>query len=86
MARRKTRLVLCLENAEYPASLEVRKIHEMLPAKGEEDLGMICVIDESGEDYLYPEEIFAILPENAFDALRLTAKTRRRVLESLSSP
>ena len=83
MARRKRQLVLCIDNAEYPASLEIRKIYEMLPSEKVRDLDMIRVVDESGEDYLYPKKLFAILPDGALDALCLTAKTRRQVLESL---
>jgi len=82
MPRRNRQLVLCIDNTEFPASLEVRKIYEMLPDEAE-DIDMIRVVDESGEDYLYPKELFAILPDDALDALCLTARTRRRVLRSL---
>ena len=84
-ADKKTRLVLCISCEEYPVSLEANKLYRMLPDEGDEELGMIRVIDESGEDHLYPEEMFAILPEDALTALRLSGETRRRVLESLGS-
>ena len=50
---------ICVYNKGYWASLEVRKVYLMLPDDSERDLGLICVIDESGEDYLYPEDWFA---------------------------
>lgn len=50
--------VICIRNDEYPASLEKRKIYEALPDKDAEKHDQIRVIDESGEDYLYPQEYF----------------------------
>ena len=52
------RFVICIDNSEYPASLEKRKIYESLPDPKAEKHGQIRVIDESGEDYLYPTEYF----------------------------
>jgi hypothetical protein len=50
--------VVCIDNASYPASLELRKIYPRLPdARAEKD-GLVRVIDESGEDYLYPARYF----------------------------
>jgi hypothetical protein len=52
------RFAVCVRNTGYPAALELRKIYEVLPdARGSEH-GLIRVIDESGEDYLYPEKFF----------------------------
>ncbi len=50
--------VICIENSEYPASLETRKIYQVVPDEEAEKIGHIRVIDESGEDYLYPESCF----------------------------
>lgn len=50
--------VICINNAEYPASLERRKLYEVLPDPDAESLGQLRVKDESGEDYLYPKELF----------------------------
>jgi hypothetical protein len=50
--------VLCLNNDKYPASLEVRKIYQHIPDLQAESHGRIRVIDESGEDYLYPSDLF----------------------------
>jgi len=52
------RFVICIDNSVYPASLEGRKIYETLPDKDAAKHGQVRVIDESGEDYLYPKECF----------------------------
>ena len=83
MAKRKKRLVLCVSNDGYPASLEVNKLYWMLPERGDDELAMIRVIDELGQDYLHPKDRFAVLPDDALEALGLSAKTRRRVLKAL---
>ena len=83
--KRKKRLALCVGNDEYPASLEVNKLYLVLADESEEDLDMLRVVDESGEDYLYPRELFALLPENALETLLISPTVRRRVLKSLES-
>jgi hypothetical protein len=50
--------LLCLRNDNYPASLEVRKIYESVPDRAAAAKGFVRVIDESGEDYLYPSDYF----------------------------
>lgn len=50
--------VVCVQNTDYPASLELRKIYEVLPDPAALTHGLIRVIDESGEDYLYPNNFF----------------------------
>mgnify|MGYP006446517665 CR=1 FL=1 len=50
--------VICIDNGGYPASLERRKLYEVLPDAYAEELGQLRVKDESGEDYLYPSELF----------------------------
>jgi len=52
------RFVLCVDNTGYPASLEVRKVYRVLPDAAAARHGLVRVIDESGEDYLYPEKFF----------------------------
>jgi hypothetical protein len=60
--KRKTReLAVCVRNTGYPASLELRKIYEVLPDVKAVAHGLIRVIDESGEDYLYPKSFFVRL-------------------------
>ena len=54
----RTAFVLCVRDGGYPASLEIRKVYRVLPdADGVAD-GLIRVVDESGEDYLYPKDLF----------------------------
>ncbi len=50
--------LLCLRNDGYPASLEVRKVYQAIPDTGAASRRMVRVIDESGEDYLYPASYF----------------------------
>ena len=57
-SRAKRRFVVCVRNTGYPASLEVRKIYTSLPDHTAEAHGMLRVVDESGEDYLYPAKLF----------------------------
>lgn len=52
-----TRYVLCKENSGYELSLTPRQIYEVLPDPAEAN-GMIRVIDDSGEDYLFEIELF----------------------------
>jgi hypothetical protein len=55
---RKKRFVVCVRNTGYPAALELRKIYQALADPEAEGHGLIRVIDESGEDYLYPTKFF----------------------------
>jgi hypothetical protein len=50
--------VVCIKNEEYSASLELRKIYQVLPDKESLRHDLIRIIDESGEDYLYPASYF----------------------------
>lgn len=54
----KHNFVICIENSDYPASLEKRKIYEVVPDEKASKVDHIRVIDESGEDYLYPASCF----------------------------
>jgi hypothetical protein len=51
-------LVVCIANEGYAASLEKRKIYVALRDGGAEKHGMLRIVDESGEDYLYPRSLF----------------------------
>jgi len=57
----KTQFVVCVKNEGYAASLELRKIYQVVVDSRSEEHGLIRVIDESGEDYLYPVEYFAAI-------------------------
>lgn len=69
------RYVVCIRNDDYLASLEVRKIYEVLPDDLATENQLIRVIDESGEDYLFPESYFVAieLPPSVREALQLAA-------------
>lgn len=51
-------LCICIKNEGFKASLELRKIYNVLEDLEGQSHGQIRVIDESGEDYLYPEDFF----------------------------
>jgi hypothetical protein len=72
MARATKRLFICLDNAGYEVSLERRKIYVALSDTKAERTGYLRIIDESGEDYLYPIQRFV--------AAELPVSTRRAVL------
>lgn len=54
----KLKFVICIYNAENPASLLLRKIYQVIADSNAVKHDLIRVIDESGEDYLYPSEYF----------------------------
>ncbi len=66
---------LCIENKDCE-DLEKRKIYEILPDNEATREGYLRVIDESGEDYLYPESyfIFIRLPREAQKALQVSSQ------------
>lgn len=55
------RFAVCIHNADYPAALELHKIYQILPDENAAGDGDLRVIDESGEDYLYPASAFVLL-------------------------
>src|SRR3954463_14707905 len=52
------RFAVCVDNSDYPASLEVRKVYQVLPDPAAAARSYLRIIDESGEDYLYPSRMF----------------------------
>jgi hypothetical protein len=66
--------VVCINNEGYKASLEPRKIYQVLPDKEAESHKMLRVIDESEEDYLFPASLFRpiSLPQALIEELALT--------------
>jgi len=55
------KFAVCVNNEDYPASLELHKIYRVLPDEDAAVDGDIRVIDESGEDYLYLEDYFVFV-------------------------
>ena len=65
------KFALCVENTDAE-DLERRKVYQVIPDEKAEADGFFRIIDESGEDYLYPQSYFILvqLPREAQDALR----------------
>jgi hypothetical protein len=63
--------VICTDNSGYEASLELRKLYEVLSDPDAEKHGQLRVIDESGDDYLYPKSFFVglDLPQQVIDRI-----------------
>ena len=78
MKRTEPHFVVCIKNKNYAASLELRKIYQVVADAAAAKLHQIRVIDESGEDYLFPEEYFVTvqLPQSAEKALRRASAAR----------
>jgi hypothetical protein len=69
------RFAICIRNDSYAASLELRKLYRVVEDTFGEQHGLIRVVDESGEDYLYPDSYFmqVELPRDVEMALRKIA-------------
>ncbi len=72
--RKEHKFALCVKNDECD-DLELRKVYEVFPDERAAKDGYLRVIDESGEDYLYPKSYFILvkLPRKAQDALLVTS-------------
>ena len=75
MPTTKRHLVLCLHNEGYEVSLERRKIYQAVPDLAAKAHHQLRIIDESGEDYLYPASLFA--------PISLPSTLRRAVLAAV---
>jgi hypothetical protein len=66
---------VCIRNDGYPASLELRKLYQAVDDAFAEQHQLIRVVDESGEDYLYPDDYFLRieLPRSVEQALQRIA-------------
>ena len=69
--RTNTTFAICISNTDYAAALEKRKIYQVLPDDQAAAHGLVRIIDESGEDYLYPTTYFIPIdfPPTIQDAL-----------------
>ncbi len=70
--KREAGFVICIANKGYGASLELRKVYQVIPDEAAAVIHQIRIIDESGEDYLYPQEYFVAvqLPQAVERAVR----------------
>jgi len=68
-------LFVCVENDGYPASLEKRKIYVALRDADAEKHGLLRIVDESGDDYLYAKSLFRaiVLPQSVRKAVLAAA-------------
>jgi hypothetical protein len=75
MSKISKQFVVCVSNEGYPASLEKRKIYIALPDPAAEKHGHMRIIDESGDDYLYPKTLFRsiVLPQSVKKAVLAAA-------------
>lgn len=74
-ANTETQYVVCINNKDYPASLEIRKIYQTVSDSDAVKHQMIRVLDESGEGYLYPSNYFVLieLPKAVVEAFSLAS-------------
>ena len=75
MPAKRKGFAVCLQNRGYGASLEIRKLYPFVNDTDAEANNLIRIVDESGEDYLYPAGLFRklALPEDVKRALRLAS-------------
>lgn len=74
MKKTEAQFAICIKNRNYPASLEVRKIYRVVPDAAAAAHKQMRVIDESGEDYLYPADYFV--------SIRLPQAVEKAVLQA----
>ena len=55
------RFAVCINNAAYPDDLKARTIYQVLPDESAARSNYVRVVDETGEDYLYPAELFVLI-------------------------
>jgi len=69
------RFAVCINNSGYPDDLKVRTVYQVLPDESAARSNYIRVIDETGEDYLYPAThfVFVEIPPEAAKTLMLPA-------------
>jgi hypothetical protein len=78
MKRTEPQFVVCVKNKDYQASLELRKLYQVVADQAAAKHHQLRVIDESGEDYLYPEEYFV--------PVQLPQATENAVLRAANLP
>ena len=71
MIKRERHFAVCVDNADYEASLILRKIYEIIPDEVAANDDLLRIVDESGEDYLYHKSHFIVteLPSEVERAL-----------------
>jgi hypothetical protein len=87
--------VICIDNSDYPASLELHKVYQLLPDERAAKDDFVRVIDESGEDYLYsadrfvavelPQQVELSVVRHLKESTLLANKTTRSAARTRSS-
>ncbi|MBC8446319.1 MAG: hypothetical protein H8D78_01085 [Chloroflexi bacterium] len=82
-----TQFVVCINNEGLPVSLELFKIYQVIPDARSAEHRLLRVMDESGEDYLYPTDYFVSinLPQTAEQAMQKAVVFHSLVLEGSQS-
>jgi len=70
------RFVMCVDNRGYPASLEIGKVYRQIKPRANDMKNWIRVVDESGEDYLFPDR--------RFEPLVLPARAKRVIAKAVT--
>jgi hypothetical protein len=69
-------LAMCLDNEGYEASLELLKVYPVVKPEGNDPKDYMRIVDESGEDYLYPT--------SAFEIVTFPPRVKRRIAEAIA--
>jgi hypothetical protein len=77
MAKSTQKYAICVDNTDDPAALGLRKIYRIITDPEAAGDGDLRVIDESGEDYLYPADYFVVVEFSA-DAKRALRRSFAR--------
>lgn len=71
---KKMKFAVCVNNTDYSVSLELHKVYRILPDKDATADGLVRVVDESGEDYLYPQDWF--------EPIRVSPLLKKKLLQT----
>ena len=81
------KFAVCVDNSDYPAALEIRKVYQVLPDPAAVSRSYLRIIDESGEDYLYPSRMFLqvkVGPEGRKKLVKVLSFSKPRPQKSLN--
>jgi hypothetical protein len=83
-----SQIAICVDNFQYPVALELLKLYEVISDADAAADGDLRVIDESGEDYLYPASSFVLvdLPQNVERVVRDSFAHNHRIQSQLALP
>jgi hypothetical protein len=79
--------VMCIDNTDYPVGLTLFKVYQSLPRRKSKPTGVLRVIDDSGEDYLFDADYFVpvtLPPESERAFVELTDRLNREWAEYLA--